>query len=292
MTAPTEPTAVAVADRKPSYLAMLEKHIPTFADFLPEGVKPERVIAAVRTSVAGNPKIAECTPISIVQAVARAMQLDLEIGVNAYLIPRKQWNPATREKEMTCTMLPDYRAHIEMIVKSGAARSVEADVVREGDFFEYELGLEPKLRHVPAHVAGARITHVYGIVRLRFGYSQFVVLTREEVEAVRAKSQGWSDDALAKKGEATGLEAVPWYAKKTAVIRATNLVPKNPRLAKWLGEVERAYDPNDLSALAKLDETVPPVRPQLRAPEGLTGYGATADGGRVDPTTGEDLSDA
>lgn len=279
MTAPTESTAVATteADKRPAYLAMLEKHIPTFADFLPEGVKPERVIAAVRMAVAGNPKIATCTPVSIVQSVARAMQLDLEIGVTAYLVPRNQWNPNTRQKEMTCTLLPDYRAHIEMIVRSGAARSVEADVVREGDFFEYEKGLDKKLVHRPNAAPDAKITHAYAIVRLRFQQSDFIVMTREEVEAVRAKSQGWNDDALAKKGEATGLESVPWYAKKSAVIRVTNLVPKNPRLAKWLGEVEREYDPNDLSALANLP-AAPYRTPQLRAPDGSTGYGVDADG--------------
>ena len=287
MTAPTETTAVAVADKKPPYLAMLEKHIPTFGDFLPEGVKPERVIAAVRMAVAGNPKIAECTPVSILQSVGRAMQLDLEIGVNAYLIPRNQWNPATQQKEMTCTMLPDYRAHIEQVVKSGAARAVEAEVVREGDFFEYEKGLEKKLRHVPRHVHGAPITHAYAIVRLRFGHVDFVVLTRDEIEAVRAKSQGWSDTALAKKKEATGLEAVPWYAKKTAVIRVTNLVPKNPRLAQWLAKVEGAYDP--APELPAGDEVPMLPRQSLpRAPEGVTGYGAAAEG--VDPETGEDLS--
>lgn len=291
MTAPetTETTAVAVADqRKPNYVAMLEKHIPTFADFLPEGVKPERVIAAVRMAVAGNPKIAECTPVSIVQSVARAMQLDLEIGVTAYLVPRNQWNPVTREKEMTCTLLPDYRAHIEMIVKSGAARDVEAHVVREGDVFSYEYGLNPQLRHVPNSMSTGPITHAYAIVRLRFGHAKFLVLTREEIEAVRAKSQGWSDEALAKKREPTGLESVPWYAKKTAVIRATNLVPKNPRLAKFLVEVEKEYDPNDLTALANLPDK-PYTPPKLRAPDGGDGYPTP---GSFDPQTGEDFSDA
>lgn len=287
----TEPTGVVkVEAKKPEYLTMLEKHIPTFSDFLPVGVKPERVIAAVRMAVAGNPKIATCTPVSIVQSVARAMQLDLEIGITAYLIPRNIWNPTTREKEMTCTMLPDYRAHIEMIVRSGAARAVETGVVREGDFFEYEKGLEKKLRHVPNSAPDARITHAYAIVRLRYGQSDFVVLTREEIEAIRAKSQGWSDEALAKKKEPVGLESVPWYGPKSCVIRVTNLVPKNPRLAKWLGDVEREIDGEELAALAAGAPKGYLPTP-LRPTDGDTGYPKVAEAkDNFDPETGEDLT--
>lgn len=287
-----EPTAVAVREKeKPAFLAMLEKHIPTFADFLPEGVRPERVIATVRLAVANNPKIAECSPVSILQSVGRAMQLDLEVGVNAYLIPRNVWNPATRQKEMTCTMLPDYRAYVEMIVRSGAARAVEADVVREGDFFEYEKGLDKRLRHIPDSPAGARITHAYAIVRLRFGHSDFIVLSRDEIEAIRAKSQGWNDDALEKKKEPTGLDNLPWYAKKCAVIRVTNLVPKNPRLAKHLAGVESVVDGDlgDLPTLrqlsdgsSKLDDPRGDGRPRIPLPSKAIDpeapYGEAAEG--------------
>lgn len=284
-------TAVTVPDQKPAYLTMLEKHIPTFADFLPEGVKPERVIASVRMAVAGNPKIAECSVGSIVQSVGRAMQLDLEVGVNAYLIPRNTWNPATKQKEMTCTMLPDYRAYIEMVVRSGAARAVETGIVREGDHFVYKKGLEKVLDHVPQSTTSAKITHAYAIVRLRYGLADFVVLTREEIEAIRAKSQGWSDAALEKKREPIGLESVPWYGPKSAVIRVTNLVPKNPRLAKWLaaaeGVVDGAYEvlPNDLPAIQSGTASHPAPLKRL----GDTGYEEVPEEPEVDfdPETGE-----
>lgn len=280
MTAPTTTeTAVTVVEpRKPTFLTMLEKHIPSFADFLPEGVKPERVIATVRLAVANNPKIAECTPASILQSVGRAMQLDLEVGVNAYLIPRNVWNPTTKQKEMTCTMLPDYRAHIEMIVRSGAARSVETGIVREGDFFEYEKGLDKRLRHVPNSASDARITHAYAIVRLRYGMTDFVVMTREEIEAIRAKSQGWSDDALEKKREPKGLESVPWYGPKCCVIRVTNLVPKNPRLAKLLAASEGEFEviPNDQRRLAAdmggPGDGIPRIPKPAVPPDGEFGY--------------------
>jgi recombination protein RecT len=283
MTAPTEIPVVALAkNEKPAYVQTLEKFVPQFSDFLPVGVKPERVIAAVRLAVASNSKIAECTPASILQSVGRAMQLDLEIGVTAYLIPRNVWNPNTRQKEMTCTMLPDYRAHIEMIVRSGAARGVEAEVVREGDFFEYEKGLNKNLVHRPNSAPDAPITHAYAIVRLRYGQDDFVVLTRQEIEAIRAKSQGWNDATLEKKGEKAGLDNLAWYCKKSAVIRVTNLVPKNPRLAKWMRDVE-AVDPLEIAG-----DTAGGFLPKNtlpRAPEGLTGYGAHVDG--VDTDTGE-----
>ena len=285
-----ETTAVAVVAeaKKPAYLAMLEKHIPTLSDFLPEGVKPERVIATVRMAVANNPKIAECTPASIITAVGRAMQLDLEVGVNAYLIPRNVWNPATKQKEMTCTMLPDYRAHIEMIVRSGAARSVETGIVREGDFFEYEKGLDKKLVHRPNSASDARITHAYAIVRLRFGQSDFVVLTHDEIEAIRAKSQGWSDEALEKKREPKGLGSVPWYGPKCAVIRVTNLVPKNPRLAKLLALADGEFEVSASARITADTDLTGNGQPRFPRPVQHGDYPVVPEAAEsFDPETGE-----
>jgi recombination protein RecT len=185
--------------------------------FLPEGVNVERVIAAAQLAVMKLPAIGECEPKSIVLAVAKIAQWGLEIGDTAHLVPFGK----------ECTPVPDYRGLVEMIVRSGAARGVEARVVRQGDEFAYAYGTEKYIRHTPLAKSTAPITHAYAIANLRFQSFDFVVLDVEEIEAVRAKSKQWSKGALP-----------AWYAKKTAVRRVVNLIPKNAKLASVLRTVE------------------------------------------------------
>lgn len=220
-------TAVATTTPAPKGIAAILSDpaaLQRIQPFLPDGVKVERVIAAAQLAVMQNPAIGECEPRSVILAVARVAQWGLDIGTTAHLVPYGK----------TCNPIPDYRGLVEMIVRSGAARSVEARVVREGDEFVYEYGTTKRIRHVPAAKSTARITHAYAIVTLRFNDFDFVVLDRDEIEAVRSKSKGWS------KGE---LEGCAWYAKKTAVRRAVNLIPKNAKLAAvWQTVTDDAED--------------------------------------------------
>lgn len=211
------PKGIAAVLSDPAALARIQP-------FLPDGVKADRVIAAAQLAVMQNPAIGECDPRSVVLAVARVAQWGLDVGTTAHLVPYGK----------TCNAIPDYRGLVEMIVRSGAARAVEARVVREGDEFAYEYGTSKRIRHVPLAKSTARITHAYAIATLRFQDFDFVVLDRDEIEAVRSKSKGWS------KGE---LEGCAWYAKKTAVRRVVNLIPKNAKLAAvWQTVTDDAED--------------------------------------------------
>ena len=242
--------------------------------FLPEGVNVDRVIAAAQLSVMKLPAIAECTPQSIVLACARIAQWGLEIGDTAHLVP------FGRE----CTPVPDYRGLVEMIVRSGAARSVEARLVREGDEFRYAYGTAKFIEHRPNAKSSAPITHAYAIANLRFQAFDFVVLDREEIEAVRAKSKQWAKGAL---------EACAWYAKKTAVRRVVNLIPKNPKLAEVLRSLEEIPEaefteiPPDRDPDGPTPGTLPPIKAGTKShptPLGSPEYPAD-----MDPSTGEDF---
>lgn len=241
--------------------------------FLPKGVEVDRVIAAAQLAVMKLPAIAECTPQSIVLACAKIAQWGLEIGDTAHLVP------FGRE----CTPVPDYRGLVEMIVRSGAARSVEARVVRDGDTFRYAYGTNKFIEHVPTAKSSAKIIAAYAIANLRFQTFDFVVLDRDEIEAVRRKSKQWA------KGD---LEDCAWYAKKTAVRRVVNLIPKNAALAKVLTSLEEIPE-------AEFTEIPPdrdpdgPTPAQLPAPVGTkanpTPLASQEYPAGVDPETGEDF---
>ncbi|MFZ9882055.1 MAG: recombinase RecT [Phycisphaerales bacterium] len=248
-----KPTGLAALLSSPNAVARI-------APFLPEGVNVERVIAAAQLAAMSNPAIAECDPKSIVLSVARVAQWGLDIGQTAHLVPYGK----------TCNAIPDYRGLVEMIVRSGAARSVEARVVREGDEFAYEYGTAKRIRHVPNAKSTARITHAYAIVTLRFQDFDFVVLDRDEIEAVRSKSKGWS------KGE---LESCAGYAKKTAVRRVVNLIPKNAKLAQlWQTVTDDAEDIPEATFTPAPDRD--PDGPSAADLARLAG-GASPDGRRI-----------
>ncbi len=272
-------TAVATvpeAPKVPAIIALLTSPSAAqrIAPFLPEGVNVERVAAAAQLAVMQMPAIAECDPKSIVLAVAKIAQWGLDIGTTAHLLPFGK----------VCTPVPDYRGLVEMIVRSGAARSVEARVVREGDTFRYTYGTAKMIEHIPLAKSTAKITHAYAIANLRFQAFDFVVLDRDEIEAVRGKSKQWA------KGD---LESCAWYAKKTAVRRVVNLIPKNAKLAEVLASVEEIPEA-DFTVLPPDRDPDGPTPAQLRAaPVGTkanpTPLASQEYPTNVDRETGEDF---
>lgn len=246
-------TAVATTTDGPR-MSAIEKLLndPTaqarIAPFLPKGTDIPRVIASVELACQDNPKLRECTPASLVRSVAKIGQWGLEVGVTAYLVPfnkkvRREVEGVMKEEWVSeAVPIADYRGLVEMAVRTGCARSVEVGLVREGDFFEYEMGTEKRIKHVPGMKSAARITHAYAIVRLRFQSFDFVVMDRDEIETVRAASKSNNDEALKKAHKPVGLDNNAWYARKCPVRRVLNLVPKNPALAKLIAEVDNAED--------------------------------------------------
>lgn len=194
----------------------------------------ERVISAVYLALT-DPKtgdaLQKCTPVSVVRAVSRIVQLGLEVGVTAYLIPFGD----------TATPVAGYQGLIQLMIASGAVRDVDPQVVREGDFFEYERGTAGYLRHREAAKGGA-ITHAYAIAMLPHQRSKFHVMTLEEVEEIRQKhSKQW------KRGDMPA-----WYMKKTVVRQLAKYIPQNPKLARQLAIFDR-YDEVPAEAAAKVD---------------------------------------
>ncbi len=143
-----------------------------------------RIIQIAATIIARDEKLRACDAGSVIAAV---MQLAI-LGLNptpqlaeGYLIPYGK----------DCTIQIGYRGWIAQYHRSRIVKNVTAGVVRSGDTFEYELGLEPRLRHVPitdiADGGGSNVTHVYAVVHLVNGGSSFVVLTKKQIDQLKAR---------------------------------------------------------------------------------------------------------
>lgn len=213
-------TAVTTNTKKgPMTIEALFEHPSSRAyiePYLPKGTDIARCIAAVQMAIKNDDtgKLGQCTPESLVLGVARIQSWSLELGVNAYLLPFKD----------KAVPVAGYQGLIELMIASGAVRGVSVEVVREGDEFEYEYGLDPILRHKPKHKNTGAITFVYIIIRLPFGDKTFSVMSAADVDQIRqAHSKQWKSGPLP-----------AWYAKKTMIRQSAKLWPKNPKLAAAL----------------------------------------------------------
>lgn len=152
---------------------------------VPKHLNPERMARIAATEVRKNPQLLKTQPASFLGAVMQSAQLGLEPGSalgQAYLVPYGN----------QCQLILGYKGMIDLARRSGQVLSLNAYAVREGDDFSYQLGLHPDIHHVPSTDAdrvNKPIIFVYAVATLRGGGYQFEVMSRAEVEAVKAKAK-------------------------------------------------------------------------------------------------------
>jgi recombination protein RecT len=219
----------------------------TFQTLLPRGMEAEWFFGEVRVAVARAPGLADCTPVSVVDALTTCAQLGLSpsgrLG-SAYLIPFKVRGVPT------CTLVIGYRGYADLAYRSGDVASFHAQVVRAKDVWQYEEGLNPVLRHVPSEESDAGdLRAAYSIARMRDGSTAHVVMLRREVLAIKARSRGSND------GPWVTDEAEMW--KKTAVRRLIKLLPLSPTRAKDLYAAEQAERQHEEAVEAEFSTEAP-----------------------------------
>lgn len=171
---------------------------------LPSVITPERFTRIALTAYSRNEKLQECTAESFLGSMMQAAQLGVEPNTplgQAYLIPYR--NRGVMEVQFQL----GYRGMIDLAYRSGEVQNIQAHEVYENDTFEYELGLEPKLKHIPALKDRGNVILYYAVFKLTNGGVGFEVMSKEDVEAFakkKSKTYGtgpWQSDfdAMAKK---------------------------------------------------------------------------------------------
>jgi len=219
----TQVLAEAIAARRESFAAVATEYL-----------KPDRLVKLAQACIARNPLLAECETGSILVELMACSRLGLEPNEagGRWLVPFK--NNKTGKYEVQG--ITDYRALIDIARRSGVLAAVHADVVRQGDLWENWISSDGNtlvhLRHQVAEERG-EIRYVYAIAKLKNGEVQTSVLTLADVTRAKSKSRG-SDNSSS-----------PWQnewdamAKKTALRRLFNLLPKTPEIQKVREELDR-----------------------------------------------------
>ena len=216
------------------------------AGVLPKHLTPERVVRILLIATTKEPLLLQCSKESMLLAVMQASALGLEIGGvmgHAYLIPFKQ----------TATLIVGYRGMVELARRSGLVRAVEAAVVYPEDGFEHERGLNPKLVHRPALDAAydqRKLIAAYAVARFTNGGSQFEVMTRPQIDAIKARSPTSGSG--------------PWQtdfaemAKKSAVRKLAKLLPMSPEMAAAI-ELDNRAETGGVVTFSELLDVEPPA---------------------------------
>jgi recombination protein RecT len=143
-----------------------------------------------------NPKLLNCTPESVLGCLMTASALGLDPNdVNglgqAYIIPYGN----------TATYISGYRGLYKLALNSGEIQSITVEAVFDGDEFEYRMGDDAHITHIPdlnAERSYQNLVCVYCITRLKNGGIQRTVMPKAEIEKRRnvskaRKSGPWSD---------------------------------------------------------------------------------------------------
>lgn len=155
---------------------------------LPKHMTPDRMLRVAMTELRKTPKLQQCQPASFIGALIQCSQLGLEPGGHlghVYLIPFDNRKANTVE----CQVIVGYKGMLELANRSGKVSSPQAHAVYENDFFEFEYGLTPKLRHIPARENRGKIIYVYACVSIKDGGNQFEVMSVEEINSIKGRSK-------------------------------------------------------------------------------------------------------
>jgi len=195
----------------------MEQKKDLIAKALPASITPERLIGVFTMILRSSPELAKCSQSSLIAAVIQTVQLGLTPGN----IGHCHFIPFRNKGQLEVQFVIGYKGIVELLNRCGKATLLSTEVVHEGDHFEYELGLNPVLKHIPAWDAKEMpVKGVYCIAKnLVANEKVFIYMSKEEIDKVRSSS---------KAGQSDYSPWVKWYeemAKKTVVKRICKLLP-------------------------------------------------------------------
>lgn len=266
-------TAMGAAKaEKKTMQAYIKAMEPAIKKALPSVITPERFTRMVLSALSSTPKLAECSPQSFLAAMMTAAQLGVEPNTalgQAYLLPYRNHG------QMECQFQLGYKGLIDLAYRSGEVSVIQAHTVYENDVFEYELGMDPKLRHVPAKADRGEAVAYYAMFKTKDGGYGFEVMS---VDDVQRHAQRYS--------KSYGSGSSPWrsnfdeMAKKTVLKRALKYAPLKSDFVRGVAQDETIKAELSDEMYAVPDETVFEAEGEE--------IGSTA----VDTETGEVINDA
>lgn len=225
-----ETAAAKVQDQQYTMQDYIRRMSGEIAKALPSVITPERFTRITLSALSSDPKLASTTPKSFLAAMMTAAQLGVEPNTplgQAYLLP--YYNKGVLE----CQFQLGYKGLLDLAYRSGEISVIQAHTVHEKDEFEYELGLEAKLRHKPAMKDRGEPVAFYAVFKTKDGGYGFEVMS---VDDVRAHAKKYSKSfASTYSPWSTNFEEM---GKKTVLKRVLKYAPLKSDFARQIASDE------------------------------------------------------
>ena len=244
---------VAPAQKKASLPSLLQSKEVTdrLAHVATAYLTPERLTSLAVNAIARTPKLAQCTPTSVLGAVMASAAVGLEpntVAQQAWLIPyeRRYKQGGQWLSSYECQFQIGYRGYITLAYRSPQIETLIAEAVHENDLFEHMQGSEQFCRYRKALTHRGDLVASFCYTRLARGES-VTVLPLDEVLRIREYSETYT--ALRRRVEAANsqkdrdvaqrkFDETPWVAALDDMA-AKSAIRKHMKRLPW------EYDPTD-----------------------------------------------
>lgn len=219
--------ATTAAKEPKSFQELIEVMKPEIGRALPKHLNADRMVRIALTEYRKNPKIGECDLRTTFGAIITLSQLGLEPGVmgQSWLVPYGK----------QCQGIPGWQGHVDLVSRTGRA-TPWTGAVYAGDFFEYELGDRPFVKHKPDESGRLQpldaLTHVYAVGRVNG--AEWPVIEVWSIAKIKAHR-----DRFNKVGNKHySFQHLEMYARKIPLLQVLKYMPKSV-------ELQRAMDLED-----------------------------------------------
>jgi recombination protein RecT len=135
-----------------------------------------------------NNKLQHCTQKSLVSCIIKALEYGFRPGFGDlfYIVPFKNTNLGVYE----ATFMMSFKGMCNLFYRTGKVNEVYAECVYENDIFEYELGLNKKLVHIPNYNSErGKFRCAYSVTVKTNGYKSFSVVSKNYIDKIRNEAE-------------------------------------------------------------------------------------------------------
>lgn len=184
-------------------------------------------------AVNANNYLASATPQSVAKCVLNVAFTGLSLNPvlkYAYLTPRRTGSA------IEAILMPSYIGLCKLITDTGAVRNIYAHLVHQEDEFDVLYGTSESIQHKPKFKG--EVSHVYAVAVLPDGGTQFEVMTVDDVNEIRERSDSYKAFKAGKAKSCIWESDYGEMAKKTVIKRLTKYLPKTETWAKVSEAIE------------------------------------------------------
>lgn len=196
----------------------------------------KKLVLTALNVVRKNVDLWTCEPDTLFQCLLLSAELNLFPGAAAECA----YVPMREKGVMKANFWPMVNGIVKLVYNSGQVRSVNSAVVYEADHFEFELGSNQRLIHVPSeHEERGRRRAVWCVIKTIYGGEVIRVLAPKFIADIRDRSAGAKSSFSPWNSKYDGDVDGMW--EKTAIKQAAKKIPKSDKLAVAL-EVDDVAD--------------------------------------------------